>query len=49
MTSQQLKLMSDVYPSIKAPATYVYTIETTEHLLAVLPADIDIPLQRRSS
>jgi len=48
MTSQQLKLMSDVYPSIQARVTYVYTIETTEHL-AVLPADIDIPPRRRSS
>ena len=48
MASQQLKLMIDVCPSIKARASYPYTIVTTKHLLGALPANIDIPLQRRS-
>jgi hypothetical protein len=48
MASQQLKLMNDIYPSIKARASDPYTIVTTKHLLAVLPANIDTPLRRRN-
>jgi hypothetical protein len=48
MASQQLKLMNEFYPSIRARASYAYTIVTTKHLLAVLHSNIDIPLQRRS-
>jgi len=47
MASQQLKLINDHYPSVKARASYAYTIVITKHLLAVLLANIDTPLQRR--
>jgi hypothetical protein len=49
MASQQLKLMNDIYASIKARASDAHTILTTKHPLAVLPANIDTPVQRRSA